>query len=64
MKYTSQLIPPTIYASVSDENWYKIFGKVNREGDSPEDYKGKTGRTYEERVKDFLEKQSKKKTAD
>jgi len=61
MKYTNQLIPPTMYSSVSDENWYKIFGKVNKYMDSPDD--NKIVRTYEDRLKEYLEKQSKKKTS-
>ncbi len=31
MKYGNQLIPPTFYSSVKDEDWDRIFGSKTKE---------------------------------
>jgi len=48
------LIPPIVYSKCSDDNWEKIFGRVNTRSKTSDDVEKKHGRTYMERMMTHL----------
>ena len=53
------LIPPTTFSKVSDENWEKVFGRVNKYVKKDSDKECENCPTYEERLKRFLKNEKK-----
>lgn len=56
------LIPPVDYSKVSDENWSKTFGRVNKFSDAAEDV-NVPPRTYEQRLAEYMESHAEDKEA-
>ncbi len=59
MNWGKLLIPPITYSGLPEESWAKIFGRVNKYVEKSTEEECNGGITYEDMVKEALEREAK-----